>query len=67
MNDVKEDQAIGTELFGVLLDSACDVCGGKGFSGNRKCDVCYGTGRTLTDAGESLLGFISRHSGPRVR
>jgi hypothetical protein len=53
------------EVFAIVeqLDEQCWQC----FEGtitsptNQPCDLCAGTGRLLTDAGEKLLDFIKRN------
>jgi hypothetical protein len=44
------------------LDESCWKCfEGKVLTTNQTCDICAGTGRLLTSAGEKLLDFISRN------
>jgi hypothetical protein len=44
------------------LDEKCWQCfEGKVLATGQTCDICAGTGRLLTEAGEKLLDFIRRN------
>lgn len=49
----------------IQLDNVCYRCARVG--NTEDCETCGGKGYILTEEGEELLGFITRHLDLRVR